>query len=48
MPDRSKFLSTSTIISEVISMIETTTKSAPKETLSNTEDQYHSIETLTG
>ncbi|XP_033360315.1 uncharacterized protein LOC117239110 isoform X2 [Bombus vosnesenskii] len=48
MPDRSKFLSTSTIISEVISMIETTTKSAPKETLSNTEDHYHSIETLTG
>ncbi|XP_071877325.1 thrombospondin-1 like protein golden goal isoform X2 [Bombus fervidus] len=48
MPDRSKFLSTSTIISEVISMIETTTKSTPKETLSNTEDHYHSIETLTG
>lgn len=48
MPDRTKFLSTSTIISEVISMIETNTKSAPKETLNNTEEHYHSIETLTG
>ncbi|KAK9304257.1 hypothetical protein QLX08_004258 [Tetragonisca angustula] len=48
MPDRTKFLSTSTIISEVISMIDTNAKSAPKETLSNTEEHYHSIETLTG
>lgn len=48
MPDRSRFLSTSTIISEVISMIETTTKVSPKEILNNTEEHYQSTETLTG
>lgn len=47
MPDRSRFLSTSTIISEVISMIETT-KVSPKEILNNTEEHYQSTETLTG
>ncbi|XP_076233758.1 thrombospondin-1 like protein golden goal isoform X2 [Calliopsis andreniformis] len=48
MPGRSKFLSTSTIISEVISMIEAATKDSPKETLCNTGEHYNSIETLTG
>ncbi|XP_076667643.1 thrombospondin-1 like protein golden goal [Andrena cerasifolii] len=48
MPGRSKFLSTSTIISEVISMIEAAAKDSPKETLSNTEEHYNSTETLTG
>ncbi|XP_026675492.1 uncharacterized protein LOC108632393 isoform X2 [Ceratina calcarata] len=48
MPGPSKFLSTSTIISEVISMIETTTKVSRKESLSNAGEQYNSTETLTG
>ncbi|XP_034191909.2 thrombospondin-1 like protein golden goal isoform X1 [Osmia lignaria lignaria] len=48
-PGRSKCLSTSTLISEVFSMIETTTKSSPKEVLrSSTVEQYNSTETLTG
>ncbi|XP_076749632.1 thrombospondin-1 like protein golden goal isoform X1 [Xylocopa sonorina] len=48
MPGRSKFLSTSTIISEVISMIDTTAKTSRKEILSNTDEHYNSNETLTG
>lgn len=48
MPGRLKFLSTSTIISDVISMIEATVKDSAKETLCNTEEQYNSTDTLTG
>ncbi|XP_076221898.1 thrombospondin-1 like protein golden goal isoform X2 [Nomia melanderi] len=48
MPGRSKFLSTSTIISDVISMIEATVKDAPKDTVCETEERYNSTETLTG
>ncbi|KZC09359.1 PREDICTED: uncharacterized protein LOC107187597 [Dufourea novaeangliae] len=48
MPGRSKFLSTSTIISDVISMIEATVKDSPKEALCDTEEHYNSTETLTG
>nr|XP_012143340.1 PREDICTED: uncharacterized protein LOC100879745 isoform X2 [Megachile rotundata] len=48
IPGRSKYLSTSTLISEVISMIETTAKNSPKETLCSAVEQYNSTETLTG
>ncbi|XP_054009460.1 uncharacterized protein LOC128892872 [Hylaeus anthracinus] len=48
MPGRFKFLSTSTIISDMISMIEATVKDSTKDTLCNTEEQYNSTETLTG
>ncbi|CAK9822132.1 SSPOP [Anthophora retusa] len=47
MSGQSRFLSTSTIISEVISMIDITTKHSPKETLNNTEECCNSTETLT-
>ncbi|XP_076298910.1 thrombospondin-1 like protein golden goal isoform X3 [Lasioglossum baleicum] len=48
MPGSSKYLSTSTIISDVISMIEATVKDSPKETVCEVEEHYNSTETLTG
>ncbi|XP_043261355.1 uncharacterized protein LOC122402545 [Colletes gigas] len=48
MPGRFQFLSTSTIISDMISMIEATVKDSTKETLCNNEEQYDSTDTLTG
>ncbi|XP_078041483.1 thrombospondin-1 like protein golden goal isoform X3 [Augochlora pura] len=48
MPGNSKYLSTSTIISDVISMIEATVKNSPKDTSCEADEHYNSTETLTG